>query len=61
MTEPDAQEWHRKEQMALDQVRRRRAEVGHGRYSLMTGDLGVATCLVQCERARPGIVGLDLF
>ena len=46
---------------ALDQVRRRRAEVGHGRYSLMTGDLGVAACLVQCERARPGIVGLDLL
>jgi hypothetical protein len=46
---------------ALDQVRRRRADVGHGRYSLMTGDLGVAACLVQCERARPGIVGLDLL
>ncbi len=46
---------------ALDQVRRRRAEVGHGRYSLITGDLGVATCLVQCERVRPGVVGLDLL
>ncbi|MCW2921066.1 MAG: lanthionine synthetase C-like family protein [Thermoleophilia bacterium] len=46
---------------ALHQVRRRRDEVGRGRYSLMTGDLGVATCLVQCERARTGIVGLDLF
>jgi hypothetical protein len=46
---------------ALDQVRRRRDEVGRGRYALMTGDLGVATCLVQCERVRPGIVGLDLL
>ncbi len=46
---------------ALDQVGRRRAEVGRGRYSLMTGDLGVATCLVQCDVAVTGIVGLDLL
>ena len=46
---------------ALEQVRRRRAEVGHGRYSLMTGDLGVAACLVQCDSATPGILGLDML
>lgn len=46
---------------ALEQVRKRRSEVGHGRYSLMTGDLGVAVCLVLCEQARPGVLGLNML
>jgi len=46
---------------ALEQVRKRRTEVGHGRYSLMTGDLGVAACLVLCDQARPGVLGLNLL
>lgn len=46
---------------ALDQVRRRREEVGRGRASLMTGDLGVAACLVQCDQAVTGILGLDML
>jgi hypothetical protein len=33
---------------ALDQVRRLRAERGRGRYSLWTGDLGVAIYAVEC-------------
>jgi lantibiotic modifying enzyme len=44
---------------ALAQVRARRAEVGRGRHSLFTGDVGVAAVLVQCIDGRPGILGLD--
>ena len=46
---------------ALTQVRARREQVGRGRHSLMTGDLGVAVALVQCEQARPGIPGLHFL
>lgn len=37
---------------ALDQVRRLRSERGRGRYSLWTGDLGVALYLADCLEAR---------
>ncbi len=37
---------------ALGQVERRRAERGHGRYSLWTGDLGVARFAADCVDAR---------
>jgi lantibiotic modifying enzyme len=37
---------------ALDQVRRQRAARGRGRYSLWTGDLGVALFLADCIDAR---------
>jgi hypothetical protein len=33
---------------ALDQVDRLRRERGHGRYSLWTGDLGVALYVSDC-------------
>ena len=37
---------------ALGQVERLRAERGHGRYSLWTGDLGVAIYAADCLEAR---------
>ena len=37
---------------ALGQVRRLRAQQGRGRYSLWTGDLGVALYLADCLEAR---------
>ena len=37
---------------ALAQMRRQRAERGRGRYSLFTGDLGVALYLADCLDAR---------
>jgi lantibiotic modifying enzyme len=44
---------------ALDQVRRQRAERGRGRYSLFTGDLGVALYLADCLDARTAYPLLD--
>ena len=44
---------------ALAQVRRRRAEAGRGRYSLWTGDLGVALYLADCVDARAAYPVLD--
>lgn len=38
---------------ALGQIERTRAEVGHGRYSLLTGDLGVALFAAACLDANP--------
>ena len=38
---------------ALGQVERTRDEVGHGRYSLFTGDLGVALFAAACLDADP--------
>jgi hypothetical protein len=37
---------------ALEQVRRRREQRGHGRYSLWTGDAGVAVYAADCLEAR---------
>jgi Lanthionine synthetase C-like protein len=44
---------------ALAQVRRRRAVAGRGRYSLWTGDLGVALYLADCVDARAAYPVLD--
>jgi Lanthionine synthetase C-like protein len=44
---------------ALDQVRRLRASRGRGRYSLWTGDLGVALYLADCLEARATYPVLD--
>jgi lantibiotic modifying enzyme len=44
---------------ALEQVERLRAERGRGRYSLWTGDLGVALFAADCVEARSGYPVLD--
>jgi hypothetical protein len=44
---------------ALGQTRRLRAERGQGRYSLWTGDLGVALYLADCLEARSAYPLLD--
>ncbi len=44
---------------ALAQVRRQRAERGRGRYSLFTGDPGVALFLASCLDARAAYPVLD--
>jgi len=44
---------------ALAQMRRQRAERGRGRYSLFTGDLGVALYLADCLDARTAFPVLD--
>ena len=44
---------------AVEQVRRERAVVGHGRYSLFTGDIGVALYLRACLDADPAFPIID--
>jgi hypothetical protein len=44
---------------ALAQTRRRRDERGRGRYSLFTGDLGVALFLAACLDARSAFPVVD--
>ena len=44
---------------ALGQMRRQRTNRGRGRYSLWTGDLGVALYLADCLDARTGYPVLD--
>jgi hypothetical protein len=44
---------------ALAQMRRERLERGRGRYSLFTGDLGVALYLAECIDARAAYPVLD--
>ena len=44
---------------AVEQVRRERAAVGHGRYSLFTGDIGVALYLRACLDADPAFPIID--
>jgi lantibiotic modifying enzyme len=44
---------------ALSQMRRQRLERGRGRYSLFTGDLGVALYLADCLDARAAYPVLD--
>ena len=44
---------------ALSQMRRQRLERGRGRYSLFTGDLGVALYLADCVDARTAYPVLD--
>jgi lanthionine synthetase-like protein len=44
---------------AVAQVRRERDAVGHGRYSLFTGDIGVALYLRACLDADPAFPVID--
>ena len=44
---------------AIEQYRAMKAEHGRGRFSLWTGDLGVALYLLQCVQARAGMPMLD--
>ena len=46
---------------AVEQVRRERAAVGHGRYSLFTGDIGVALYLRACLDADPAFPVIDVL
>lgn len=46
---------------ALGQVERTRTEVGHGRYSLFTGDLGVALFAASCLDAGARFPVLDAW
>jgi hypothetical protein len=46
---------------AVEQVRRERAAVGHGRYSLFTGDIGVALYLRACLDADPAFPVMDVL
>lgn len=44
---------------AIEQVREARARVGRGRYTLFTGDLGVALYLRACISANPAFPTID--
>jgi hypothetical protein len=46
---------------AAAQVESARSEYGRGRYTLWTGDLGVAVYLQQCAAGESGMPGLDLW
>jgi hypothetical protein len=46
---------------AIAQVRAARAEYGRGRYTLWTGDIGLAVYLWDCIRAEPAFPTLDVF
>lgn len=46
---------------AAEQIDRERKARGHGRYSLWTGDLGVALYLGSCLRAESRLPTLDAF
>jgi len=46
---------------ALEQVDRERSEHGMGRYSLWTGDIGVALAAQSCMHLRSGMPSLDWF
>jgi hypothetical protein len=46
---------------AVHQVRRERAAVGHGRYTLFTGDIGVALYLRACLDVDPAFPVIDAF
>jgi hypothetical protein len=46
---------------AAGQVERLRAEHGRGRYSLWTGDVGVALYLAACIRSDSAMPSLDVY
>jgi hypothetical protein len=46
---------------AIDQCRETRAEVGRGRYSLWTGDVGLACYLWDCMSGEPRFPTVDVF
>jgi hypothetical protein len=43
------------------QCREAREQLGRGRYSLWTGDTGLAIYLWDCLKARPGFPTVDVF
>jgi hypothetical protein len=45
----------------VQQVKQQRTEVGRGRYTLWTGDIGVALYLQACVDARPAFPTIDTF
>lgn len=46
---------------AIEQCREARAEFGRGRYSLWTGDIGLAVYLWDCIRSEPAFPTIDVF
>lgn len=46
---------------AIAQVQSERDRLGRGRYSLWTGDLGLAVYLMDCIRAEPKFPTIDVF
>ena len=46
---------------AIQQVDRQRGAVGRGRYTLLTGDIGVALYLRACVDVTPGFPTVDTF
>jgi lantibiotic modifying enzyme len=46
---------------AVGQVERQRQKTGRGRYTLWTGDIGVALYLKACVEADPGFPTIDSF
>ena len=46
---------------AIAQCRETRAQYGRGRYSLWTGDVGLAVYLWDCVTAEPRFPGVDVF
>lgn len=46
---------------AIAQGRERRAQLGRGRYSLWTGDIGLAVYLFDCLKADPRFPTVDVF
>jgi hypothetical protein len=46
---------------AIAQCREKRAEVGRGRYSRWTGDIGLAVYIWDCLRAEPQFPTVDAF
>jgi hypothetical protein len=46
---------------AIEQVQAARQRYGRGRYSLWTGDVGVAVYLRDCRRAESRFPTLDVF
>ena len=46
---------------AIFQCREKRSEVGRGRYSLWTGDVGLAIYLWDCVTGQPAFPMVDVF
>jgi hypothetical protein len=46
---------------AIAQYREARAELGRGRFSLWTGDVGLAIYLWDCITAQPHFPTVDVF
>jgi hypothetical protein len=46
---------------AMRQCQEARKQLGRGRYSLWTGDLGLAVYLMDCIRGEPNFPTIDVF